>query len=145
MRVTREQAVAALFARLTGSGYFVSAGRRNRAPESFAPETTPALMLVNDHHGYDRVSPSAPAKRTIYLRAILYFDAGPDLTAVPDTAVNEGLDVIELALAPDDPISGRCTLGGLVYSAMLKDDADCAPGDITGKSIALPLIEIILP
>ncbi len=143
---TREDAINALLAVLApaGSGY-KSIGRRNAAPENFTPETTPALMLLCHSDEYMRPSPSVPPKRKMVVLAIIYVDSGTDANAVPDTTINGLLDAIDAALVPDNQALGRCTLGGRVYSAMIDGNVERAPGDVTGKSLAIVPIKIEIP
>jgi hypothetical protein len=55
------------------------------------------------------------------------------------------LDRLDQALAPDNLLTGRCTLGGMVYSCIMDGDVEKAPGDVTGKSLAVVPISIVLP
>lgn len=145
MAASREQIMAALLSRLAASGEFATIGRRNRRPESIAAINTPALMLVEYSETYERQAPNLPPVRTLEARAIVYCDAGQDENAIPSSMVNTLLDGIDAVLVPDNPVLGRCTLGGLVYSAMIDGDIVRSPGDITGKSLALVPIKIIVP
>jgi hypothetical protein len=145
MAASRETIINALFTKLVTSGQFNTTGRRNRDPESIAPEQTPALLLVEHTEKYAIPSPSLPAKRMINLRAILYTDVGDDDNAIPATVINNLLDGVDAALVPDDPTSQRCTLGGLVYSVKIDGDVIKAPGDVTGKGLAIVPLQILIP
>ncbi len=137
MAASREQIMTALLSRLAGSGEFATIGRRNRRPESIAAINTPALMLVEHSETYERPSPNQPPIRTLEVRAIVYCDVGQDENAIPSSIVNQLLDGIDSVMVPDSRMLGRCTLGGLVYSAMIDGDVIKAPGDVTGKSLAV--------
>lgn len=141
--ITREQAVEALFTRLRQSGAFVTATRRNRAPESFTATQTPALVLVTHSETYTQPAPSQPV-RNMMLTAIVYCDCGGDDNAIPDQELNDALDAIDQALVPDDFQAERCTLGGLVFVAQIEGKVIRAPGDVTGKSVALVPIKLVL-
>jgi hypothetical protein len=145
MATTREQIMAALLTLLQNSGEFATVTRRNRNPETIAAPSTPALVLVGHSETYERKSPSLPAIRTLEARAVIYYDVGQNENAVPDSVINPLLDGVDAAFAPDDPSSGRCTLGGLVFSAMIDGDMVKAPGDVTGKGLAIIPIKIIIP
>lgn len=145
MAVTREQVMAALLAKLAGSGEFATVGRRNRDPELIAAANTPALILVEHSETYVRPSPSLEPIRTLEVRAIVYSDTGQDENAIPSSIVNVLLDGVDAALAPDDMSSNRCTLGGLVYSARIEGALIKAPGDVTGKGLAVIPIKIVIP
>jgi hypothetical protein len=143
--VSRETIITALFEKLAASGEFVTTGRRNRDPESIPTNQTPALLLVEHSEKYDVQSRNLPAKRIINLRAIIYTDVGDDDNAIPATIINNMLDGVDAALAPDSPQTGFCTLGGLAYSVKIDGDVIKAPGDVTGKGLAIVPIQILIP
>lgn len=143
----REQVVAALFKLLSTSSTFVTTGRRNTNPESLAPAQTPAFFLVEDKDkwGRSQAGYNNPAKREMWLYAIIYVDSGKDASLVPNTFVNNALDAIEAVMQPDDMANGVLTLGGLVQSVTLDGDTQRASGDTTGKAMAVVPIRILFP
>ncbi len=143
MATTREQALAALFAKLKASYAFGASTRRLVSPETIAAPGLPALVLVVQHEEYQQ-RPAQPPRRTIHALAILYIDTGSDPNAIPDAVLNPIQDAIDHALLPDDP-TGRCTLGGLVYSVTIAGQVIKAPGDKSGKGLAIIPIEIVIP
>jgi hypothetical protein len=149
MGATREQIMTALVAQLEGitaqGKALVAIGRRLRDPENVPGNERPALFLVEYKDEWERPSPSVPPIRKMLVWAILYTDVGTDENLIPATQVNYFMEAIEAALAPDNPMVGRFTLGGLVYSCMLKAEGVRAAGDTTGKSLCAVPIEIILP
>jgi hypothetical protein len=148
-------ALLAQLAGITASGVPLKAyGRRLRDPENVTSDQRPALFLVEHMDQWERPSPSEPAIRKLTAWAVLYTDtasvtgdpASPlNEQLIPSTQINQFIESIETALAPDNPVLGRFTLGGLVYSCMLKGDGIRAAGDITGKSLCALPIEIIIP
>jgi hypothetical protein len=145
MSTTREQAMEALQTLLTGAYSWGAVTRRNQSPEQIASPSNPGLVLVKHSEQYERQSPSQPPRRTMVVIAAVYIDVGTNVNAIPDAVLNPIQDAIDTALAPDDPSSNRCTLGGRVFSVMIKGTIINAPGDKIGKGIALIPIEIILP
>ena len=145
MATTREQAMEALQTRLTSAYSFGAVGRRNVSPETIASPGSPALMLIKHHETYERQSPSLPPRRTLTVLACVYIDTGTDPNAIPDAVLNPIQDAIDTALLPDDFTTGRCTLGGLVFSAYIKGEVIAAPGDKTGKGLAVIPIDIVFP
>ena len=145
MTTTREQVMEALLARLAKAGPFKTVGRRNRNPETIPARDTPALILVEHSEGYRNVSTQQPSVRKLMVRAIVYSDIGADENAIPAAVVNPILDAIDAALAPATPSSGPCTLGGLVQSVVIDGTIVKAPGDITGKSLAMVPLVVLLP
>lgn len=141
----REQIMQALLARLAAAYPFAVVGRRNPKPDSIARPGEPALFLLKHHEFHKTSSPSVPPKRSMTVMAMVYFDAGDDPNVIPDALINAMTDSLDAALRPDDPLSGRCTLGGLCESAQISGQTTNAPGDQTGKALAIIPIEIVLP
>jgi hypothetical protein len=144
---TREAAIGALFTRLCGAYAFTQTTRRLASPETIAAPGEPALALVPQPVGeiYHAPSPNVPPIRKLALFAIVYVDAGADPNEIPETLLNPIKDAIDAALVADNPTTGRCTLGGLVYSVRIQGNVEGAPGDKTGKGLAVIPIEIVLP
>ena len=128
MPATREQVLEALFAKLSTAYAFSAATRRNASPETLAPAGGSALALVVHHEDYHRPSPSAPPRRTLTALAIVYVNVGTDPNAVPDAVLNPIKDAIDAALKADNPTTGLCTLGGLVYRRLSRGRGDPGPG-----------------
>lgn len=145
---SREQILDALLALLAATGEFKLVSRRDRAPETIGPALSPAVFLLENPvraEKYERPSPSSPPIRTLYVDAVFYNDAGADPNVIPLTIVNDALDALDAALKPDSPMTGRLTLGGLVYSVMREGDARKSDGAKTGRAVAIAPIAIILP
>ena len=142
---TREAILEALLAVIASSGDFALTGRRNRAPETIGPSLSPAVFLVKALESWRRPSPSLPPIRTMTAKAFFYNDVGNDPNAIPEDVINNALDALDALLQPDNPVTGRFTLGGLVYSCMISGEAKFSAGEITGKSLGVVPIEIILP
>src|SRR5438128_8244518 len=138
---TREQAVQAVYNKIA-TGSYNTKSRRMRDPESVSPENTPVLFLLDHSESFDHTSVSLPPKRSLFLSAFLYSDVGNDENAIPSSTINNLLDELETNLSPDR--EGRCTLNGLVFSVTIDGDITKSPGDITGKSLAIVPILIML-
>lgn len=149
MAIDRETVMDALLALLgtaTANGVpFTSKGRRLRDPENVPSNDRPALFVVEHIDNWERQSVSLPARTELKAWAIIYSDVGTDENLIPMTQLNQFIQAFEALLQPDNPIVGRCTLGGLVYSCMLKGEGIRAAGDTTGKSLCAAPIEIIFP
>lgn len=144
MAATREQAMAAVFTLLKSAYAFDVSTRRNAAPETLVVPGQTAFVLVKEAEKIERKAVNIPGKVTLYLRALIYTDAGENPNLVPDSIINPIHDAIDKALAPDSP-NGCCTLGGLVFAAYINGEVFNAPGDRSGKGVASIPIEIILP
>lgn len=144
MSASRNTIMNALATRLQGAAPWGVVSRRNRAPSSVAAVNQPALLLLRHSEHYAARGPNMPSVRMINVFAAVYIDTGTDETAIPDAIVADLQDAVDAALAADVP-QGYCTLGGLVQSAKIAGTVTLAPGDVTGKGLALIPIEIILP
>lgn len=142
---TREQIAAALLAAVKAQGYFVTTGRRARDPSTVGPSESPACFLVVSHEKIQSEPGARPPLRTLSFTAFVYNDIGVAPNAYPETALNAAMEALEAALAPDNPAAKTCTLGGLVYAALLRGDVHRAPAELTGKALALVPIDVILP
>jgi hypothetical protein len=140
---TREQIMQALLLLLAGTGNFVTVGRRNNDPEGLGPSQTPALFLFEHSEEFHRPSANLPPVIKLKVLAIFYADTGPDVNAIPSAPVNNALDALQTALLPDNRETGFFTLGGLVYGLYVEGEIMKAPGDKTGKSLAIVPITII--
>ena len=146
MAVTREAAMEALFSKLSAAYAFGATTRRVDTPEALAsPGSAPGLGLIVHSESYERQSLNLPPKRKMRALAIIYIDVGGEANAIPDAVLNPVKDAIDAALLPDNKVTGLCTLGGVVYSAIVKGEVVQAPGDKTGKGLAVIPVEIILP
>jgi hypothetical protein len=147
---TREQVMNALVAllgpvQISGAPAFNYVGRRNRAPATIAQFGSPALILVKHRERYERQGPNLPPTRYLEVVGFVYFTAGANQNAVPDTFLSNVMDAFDSALAPDRPQAGFNTLGGLVYSCLISGDVEMAPGDQSGIGLAIVPFEICLP
>lgn len=147
MAVTREQIVSALLQKFAASGAFKTVGRRNRDPNESVPiDQLPMLMLVKKAEKFDRPSPNLPPKRTLNFIAFVYTGVEmEDENAIPEAPLNDCMDAIEAALAPDDRATNRCTLGGLVFSAMIEGESVVGQDANSGKSVQVVPISILIP
>lgn len=147
MAGTREQIMAALLAKLQAAYPFDVVGRRNVAPESIIKPGETALFLLKQHEtAANPGNQPSIRKRTMNVLALCYFDASHDVNVVPDSIINAMTDAVDAALAkPDNMIMQTLTLGGLCHSVAIVGQIDNAPGDQTGKGLAIIPIEIVMP
>ncbi len=75
----------------------------------------------------------------------IYSRAGENPDVAPITALNNLLDAVQDAMAPDDPMQQRFTLGGLVHWCRMSGRVEKSPGDLDGQAIAVADVEIIVP
>jgi hypothetical protein len=144
---SRKAIAAALLARLTSGGQFTLSGRRNAAPEQAASPDKPGLFLIKPRESYkydNEQQHGVPPVRDMEFLAAVYTDVGANPSAVPADIIDDLLDAIDTALAPNfaDQVNNgaRQTLGGLVYDCRIEGEVELAPGDSQGKGqVAIPI------
>lgn len=126
MTVSRESIAAALFSVVsTAAGSvvgLVTSSRRVRMPTDVSPSEMPALFQAQVPEDYEHTQGgmlNLQAKRTMNFELGLFVYAAQENTVVPSTQLNDMIDAIEAAFAPDCPTVGSFTLGGLVSSARI--------------------------
>jgi hypothetical protein len=84
-------------------------------------------------------------EQTIRAEVWIYSNFGQDPDIAPITPLNNLLDAVQSAFAPDDPMQGRFTLGGLVFWCRMTGRVEKSPGDLDGQAIAVADVEITVP
>lgn len=84
-------------------------------------------------------------EQTMKAEVWIYSKAGDNPDIAPVIALNNLLDAVSTVFNPDDPMSGRATLGGLVHWCRLAGKIQKDPGDASGQAIAVADVEIIVP
>lgn len=74
----------------------------------------------------------------------IYSNAGQNPDLAPAAALNNLLDAVQAAFAPDSP-TRQFTLGGLVAWCRMVGKIEKSPGDLDGQAIAVADVEIIVP
>jgi len=146
--MNREAIMAALFARLQTVSQFETTGRRVQFWSDVPAQ--PALFLRHVKDDYPPRPEGIPALVTMHAEAWIYSRAGEDPHAVPETALNQLVDAVEAALAPDVivpnfSIENVQTLGGLVEHCWIEDEVLFDPGDIDKQAKAVIPIAMLVP
>jgi hypothetical protein len=84
-------------------------------------------------------------EQTIKAEVWIYSKAGENPDLAPDIALNNLLDAVQAAFAPDNRMTNRFTLGGLVNWCRMVGKVEASPGDLDGQAIAVADVEIIVP
>lgn len=121
---------------------FLTTGRRVQMWSQVAAQ--PALFLRDSDEDMEYLN-GILQKQTINAEVWIYSKAGADPDIAPVTALNNLLDAVQSVFEPDDFISGRFTLGGLVEWCRLSGSIMKEPGDLDGQAIAIADVEIIVP
>jgi hypothetical protein len=148
MNPSRESIAVALFNLLqtaSGFNYF------SRRPQLWDKTPAyPALYLgmepQAENYKYDH-DISTPQVITLNFIAIIYINVGLDPNVIPDTLINNLLDSIDSALAPQYPSQGSGqTLGNLVHSVWISDkDILRVPGYLDGVGTVFVPIRVLCP
>lgn len=131
-----EPAYAALFALLEASADFATASRRLRHWSDVSPPDQPALFSVQ---GNPTVATQPGLDPVWTLRADLYVYAntqGADGVA-PGQLMNPLLQAITEALAPDNVMTNKCTLGGLVEHCWIEGQIETDEGALGDQGVLI--------
>ena len=142
--MNRESIIAALFNLVSGAAAFNTASRRLQLWSSLSSSDKPAVFLYERGDVYTRASEAVPESVTMNLDVYVYTDAGKDQSAVPATALNNLIDAIDTALAPDR-LSGLQTLSGLVSHCWIEGKVMKDAGDLDGDGVAVIPVKILVP
>jgi hypothetical protein len=121
---------------------FLTFGRRFRMWQDVTAQ--PALFLRDGDEDLEYPDTILQVQ-TIRAEVWIYSKAGENPDVAPVTALNNLLDAVQAAFAPDDQMRQRFTLGGLVHWCRLAGKVDKDPGDLNGQAIAVADVEIIVP
>jgi len=123
---------------------FVTTSRRLKHWDQVAAQ--PALFLrgITEEAQYPQ-GQGALQLLSIGAEIWIYTNAGQNPDAVPETALNNLIDAIQAAVAPDDPTQQRFTLGGLVFWCRIAGRIEKEPGDAAGQAVAMIPVEILVP
>ena len=144
MRIPRESVYTALFSRLQATEGPRTFGRRLKHWGDVQAVNQPALFLTHRHESAEQRT-GVPPKWTLVADVYLYVNAGNNPDAVPGIRLNELIDAVETALAPDDPRRNVCTLGGLVAWCRIEGEVQTDEGLLGPQAVAIIPIHILVP
>jgi hypothetical protein len=142
--MNREAIYQALFNLVRNAATFKTASRRVKLWMDVNASDRPAVFVAQRGESYVRNSEAVPQKVTLKAEIILYTDAGKDPKTTPATELNNLIDAIDAALAPN-PVTGVQTLGGLVSHCWIEGDVMTDPGDLDGDGMAVIPVRILIP
>ena len=159
--VTREQVGTALLNLLLTASFitvnsqgqainFVTSGRRLRFWDQVNGSAMPALFLTELKENHVRQELQTPAVRTIMYHAFIYINDGANTSPLvtPITTLNNILDAIDPitgGVLKPQVMSGKQTLGGLVFDCYIEGEPEKVPGDLDGQGLMTIPIKVILP
>jgi hypothetical protein len=146
MTPSRTTIMTALFTLLQGVTSFAFTSQRFVMWDQLSPQTQfPALLLWEEGDHYEWLS-EPTARVTMTAQAIMYLNASADQTVAPVQDIDALLDLIDAALKPTGPdkLTGRQSLGGLVYNCRIEGEVKKASGDLDNISVLIVPIHIVV-
>lgn len=142
MKPTREQVMEAFCTKVFATPGFKTTGRR---VVSWTQVTDQPALFVRKLGETSSRNGDAPGRVTLHLELWIYSKAGEDPSVVPDAALNDLLDAIDTALKPDNVLTNRLTLGGLVHHCWIEGETLLDPGDMDQQAKAIVPVFITVP
>jgi hypothetical protein len=139
----REEIIEALFQLALTATVFNTSNRRLQLWSKVASFPALFIQTVGSHYPPRDVR-GLPPKRTVTAELWVYTDVGKDPNANPEQALNDIIDAIETALAPN-VMSNAQTLGGLVSHAWIEGEIEQFPGVLDGIAKAIIPVKILIP
>jgi hypothetical protein len=137
----REAIFSALFNLVSAVPGLVTTGRRLVHWSEVPPDQQPALFQAQKTQNAQPRPLGVPTKWTLKADLYLYVNSGGDSSSVSATPLNNYLDAIEAALAPNI-MSGVQTLGGLVKHCFICGEVLTDEGTLGSQAVAIIPIEI---
>lgn len=153
--VNREAVWAGLFAWFQNytalASQFVSMGRRHVQPPELVTASQPAFFLIQVKESHEPTKGGMPTKLCLHGFIIIYVpapvadeDIGAE-TFLAATTLNAIFESIDDALQPDNPTTGKFTIGGLATHCWIEGETDQDPGLFGPQAAAILPIHILVP
>lgn len=145
----REAIYSALWALVSADArvqaVFPTMNRYTRHFDDVAANLMPALFLLQKSETWAMAGRGIPPKRTLNCHFLVYTATGDPTAALPSTAINTLLDVLDDVIAkPPNPANVQ-TLGGLVNHVYIEGEIQIAEGLLQSKSIVAVPVTILIP
>ena len=121
---------------------FLTTGRRLQLWTKVASQ--PALFLREDDEELEYIQ-TILQRQTIHVEVWIYSKSGQDPDLAPAIALNNLLDAVQAAFAPDNPQRNLFTLGSLVEWCRIEGKIEKFPGDLDGQAAAIVPVLITVP
>jgi hypothetical protein len=138
--VVREPIYAALYARIAAAAGFKTISRRLRHWDDVPQGDQPAMFMAQKSESVS-TTPGLPSVSVMAVDVYIYAHTQGDKTIAPGTILNPLLDAVVGALAPD-PITNKCTLGGLVQHAWIDGTIETDEGVLGDQAVCVIPITI---
>lgn len=138
--MNREAIYSALFTKLSAAAGFNTTSRRLVTFNEVAAVDQPALFVIQRTESAATV-PGLTTVWTLEVDAYVYVNTAGDPAISPSTILNPYLDAIVTAMAPDNVVTNKATLGGLVQHAWIEGKIQTDEGVLGDQAIAIvPII-----
>lgn len=138
----REQACQALYNKLAAIPAWKTISRKLKHWSDVPPIEQPACFIRQTNENYERTR-GIPPKITLHFEVAVYAMA-PDPNDNPSSLQNELLDLIDDALAPDDPTVYTCTLGKNVSHCWIEGQVETDEGLLGQQTVAIIPVNILI-
>lgn len=141
-RATREQVMVAMFAKVQTLPGYVTYSRHLKLFSDVPGDQQPYICMTEHNEGQNPRPVGMPVKLTLRASLVIYFRSDDQAGT---TTMNNLLDAIDPIFYPDMPLTGKCTLGGLVDHAWIQGDVFKDPGDLDQQGMIVIPVFITLP
>ncbi len=135
----RETIYAALFAKISAAPGFVTMSRRLKHWTDVPPSQQPALYQSQRKELAEQAD-GRPVRWIFELDLLVYVNVSTD--KLPSTALNTQVDAVLATLVPDNQMTGKCTLGGVVTHAWVEGTIETDEGTLGNQAVAIIPIRI---
>lgn len=132
----REPIAVALFAKLSAVTNFVTVSRVLKSWGNVPQAEQPAFFLTEG----EQMAAQKPGLGPVWnwkFDAHVYIHTGDQPGVAPGTLINPVIDAIEAALKPDNVMTNKQTLGGLVQHCWIEGQIDTDQGVLGGQGVAI--------
>lgn len=134
--ISREPIISALFAKLQTVAGITTYSRRLVSWADVSDGAQPALYLTMRHEQVETKPPGMNPVSVITCDVYLYAYTG-DLGTTPDTILNPLVDAVAAVLAPDNVVTNKQTLGGLVQHCWIEGRIETSEGLLGGQGVVI--------
>lgn len=137
--INREAIYSALFARLSAVPGLKTASRRLKHWTDVPSGEQPALFQAQRNQSANNTA-GTPTVWELYADIYIYVSNESD---TPSATLNDLIDAVEAALAPDNRIKNTCTLGGLAVFCFIDGMIETDEGTLGDQAVAIVPIKIV--
>ena len=138
--MNREAIYTALFAKLSGVAGLATTSRRLKHYSEVSPSQQPAMYVTQASQFVKQIK-GFPSEYTLEAKVWIY-SHNTDTAISPATALNNLLDLVDLALRPSVP-QDKQTLGGLVEHCWIDGEIVTDEGSLGDQAVAIFTIKIL--